>query len=122
MAEALRGWGPMDAGRMNENVPEAGSAIAAVAGLASFQPLHAAEAKVVAGLGSGDFNRIGGASFSKAQLPPINHDFPQINFRIRAAIRVTHPRHDALPAARYSAGSNTASELGRSRPGGRTVR
>lgn len=44
---------------MNENAPEAGSAVAAVDGLASFQPLNAAEAKVVAGLGSGDFNRIG---------------------------------------------------------------
>ena len=49
----------MDAGRMNENAPEAGSAIAALPSLASFQPLHAAEAKVVAGLGSGDLNRIG---------------------------------------------------------------
>jgi hypothetical protein len=42
----------MDAGRMNENAPEAGSAISAVPSLASFQPLHAAEAKVVAGLSS----------------------------------------------------------------------
>jgi len=49
----------MDAGRMNENAPEAGSAIAALPSLASFQPLHAAEAKVVAGLSSGDLNRIG---------------------------------------------------------------
>lgn len=59
IAEAMRCRGQTDAGRMNENAPEAGSAIAAVRSLASFQPLHAAEAKVVAGLGSGDFNRIG---------------------------------------------------------------
>ncbi len=44
---------------MNENAPEAGPATVVVLGLADFQPLHPAEAKVVAGLGSGDFNRIG---------------------------------------------------------------
>jgi hypothetical protein len=49
----------MDAERMNENASEPGSAIAVVRSLADFQPLQAAEAKVVAGLGSGDFNRIG---------------------------------------------------------------
>src|SRR5580698_4294001 len=49
----------MDARRMNENAPETASAVVVVCSLADFQPLHAAEAKVVAGLGSGDFNRIG---------------------------------------------------------------
>jgi hypothetical protein len=44
---------------MNENAPEIGSAILLLRSLADFQPLHAAEAKVVASLGSGDFNRIG---------------------------------------------------------------
>ena len=44
---------------MNENAPETASAVIVVCSLADFQPLHAAEAKVVAGLGSGDFNRIG---------------------------------------------------------------
>lgn len=33
--------------------------IVRVNSLADFQPLHAAEAKVLAGLGSGDFSRIG---------------------------------------------------------------
>jgi hypothetical protein len=56
---AIRNRGPTDAGRMIENAPETGPAIAVVCRLADFQPLHAAEAKVVAGLGSGDFNRIG---------------------------------------------------------------
>ena len=44
---------------MNENALKTGSALAVVCSVADFQPLHAAEAKVVAGLGSGDFNRIG---------------------------------------------------------------
>jgi hypothetical protein len=44
---------------MNENAPETESAVVVVRSLADFLPLHAAEAKVVAGLGSGDFNRIG---------------------------------------------------------------
>lgn len=44
---------------MNESAPETVPAVARQRSLASFQPLHAAEAKVVAGLGSGDFNRIG---------------------------------------------------------------
>ena len=44
---------------MNETAPETGYAVVVVRSLADFQPLHAAEAKVVAGLGSGDFNRIG---------------------------------------------------------------
>ena len=44
---------------MNESAPETGPAIAVVRSLADFQPRHAAEAKVVAGLGTGDFNRIG---------------------------------------------------------------
>lgn len=43
---------------MNENAPKTGSAIADIRSLADFQPLHPAEAKVVAGLGSGDFSRI----------------------------------------------------------------
>jgi hypothetical protein len=49
----------MGAWRMNENAPETESAVVVVCSLADFQPLHAAEAKVVAGLRSGDFNRIG---------------------------------------------------------------
>ena len=44
---------------MNENAPKAESAVVVVRSLADFRPLHAAEARVVAGLGSGDFNRIG---------------------------------------------------------------
>ena len=44
---------------MNESAPQTGPAIAVVRSLADFQPLHAAEAKVVAGLGSGDFDQIG---------------------------------------------------------------
>ena len=44
---------------MNETAPETVSAVARQRSLADFQPLHAAEAKVVAGLGSGDFDRIG---------------------------------------------------------------
>jgi len=44
---------------MNENPPKAESAVVVVRSLADFRPLHAAEARVVAGLGSGDFNRIG---------------------------------------------------------------
>ena len=44
---------------MKQNAPKTGSAVVVVRSLAEFQPLHAAEAKVVAGLESGDFNRIG---------------------------------------------------------------
>jgi hypothetical protein len=44
---------------MNENAPETGPAVVVARSLADFQPLHPAEARVVAGLGSGDFNRIG---------------------------------------------------------------
>ena len=57
IAEAIRNRGPTDAERMNENAPDARSAV--VCSLADFQPLLPAEAKVAAGLGSGDFNRIG---------------------------------------------------------------
>ena len=42
----------MDAERMNENASEIRSAGMAVRSLAYFEPLQAAEAKVVAGLGS----------------------------------------------------------------------
>ena len=44
---------------MNEKAPKIGSDITFVCSVADFQPLLAAEAKVVAGLGSGDFARIG---------------------------------------------------------------
>jgi hypothetical protein len=44
---------------MNENAPETGPAVVVARSLADFQPLHPAEARVVARLGSGDFNRIG---------------------------------------------------------------
>jgi hypothetical protein len=44
---------------MNEHAPETGSAVVVVRSLADFQPLQPAEVRVVAGLGSGDFNRIG---------------------------------------------------------------
>lgn len=57
--ETIRNRSATDLERMNENAPETGPAIAVVSSLADFQPLHAAEAKVVAGLGSGDFSRIG---------------------------------------------------------------
>jgi hypothetical protein len=43
---------------MNENAPETGPAVVVARSLADFQPLHPAEARVVARLGSGDFNRI----------------------------------------------------------------
>jgi hypothetical protein len=45
---------------MNENAaPEAASANVGACSLVDFQPFHPAEAKVLAGLNSGDFNRIG---------------------------------------------------------------
>jgi hypothetical protein len=44
---------------LRENAPETASGTAVARSLADFQPLRAAEAKVAAGLGSGDFNRIG---------------------------------------------------------------
>jgi hypothetical protein len=57
IAEEVRD--PTDPGGVNENASETGFGIAVVRSLADFQPLHTAEARVVAGLGSGDFNRIG---------------------------------------------------------------
>lgn len=44
---------------MNEYAPETVSAMVAASGLAAFQPLNAAEAKIVANLKSGDFDRLG---------------------------------------------------------------
>jgi hypothetical protein len=44
---------------LNENAPVPGAAIAAASLLADFQPLNAAEAKVLAELKSGDFERLG---------------------------------------------------------------
>ncbi|WP_269930957.1 hypothetical protein [Aminobacter sp. HY435] len=44
---------------MNRHAPETGSTRAAVSELAEFQPLNAAEAKIVANLRSGDFDRLG---------------------------------------------------------------
>ena len=69
IAEAIRNRGPTEAECMNENAPEARSAIAVVCSLADFQPLLAAEAKVAAGLGSGDFNRIGNGLCPKGNDP-----------------------------------------------------
>ena len=54
---------------MNETASETASAGARQRSLADFQPLHAAEAKVVAGLGSGDFNRIGNGLCPEADDP-----------------------------------------------------
>ena len=54
---------------MNESAPETGPAIAVVRSLADFQPRHAAEAKVVAGLGTGDFNRIGNGLCPEGAIP-----------------------------------------------------
>jgi hypothetical protein len=44
---------------MNETTPEVGSVVAVASGLADFQPLNPAEAKVFAELRSGDFERLG---------------------------------------------------------------
>jgi hypothetical protein len=59
IAEAICNQIPTDAEAMNENAPEAVSVNAGAFSLADFQPLHPAEAKVVAGLSSGEFSRIG---------------------------------------------------------------
>ncbi len=68
MTDAIRNRSQTDAGPTNGNAPEARSVIAVARSLADFQPLQAAEAKVVAGLGSGDFNRIGNG------LCPVGND------------------------------------------------
>ena len=47
---------------MNENVPEAGPAIAVLSGVDDFHPLNTAETKIVANLRSGDFDRLGDGS------------------------------------------------------------
>jgi hypothetical protein len=44
---------------MNETTPKAGPVVAVTSRLADFQPLNQAEAKVVAELRSGDFERLG---------------------------------------------------------------
>ena len=54
---------------MNENASDDGSAIALASGLADFQPLNAAEARVVAGLRSGDFDRLGDGSLPEWDDP-----------------------------------------------------
>jgi hypothetical protein len=53
---------------LRETAPESEPGIAVVRSLADLQPLRAAEAKVAAGLGSGDFNRIGNG------LCPVGND------------------------------------------------
>jgi hypothetical protein len=53
---------------LRETYPEIEPGIAVVRSLADLQPLRAAEAKVAAGLGSGDFNRIGNG------LCPVGND------------------------------------------------
>ncbi|PWK68989.1 hypothetical protein [Aminobacter sp. AP02] len=47
---------------MNEHAPEAGSAIPVQSGLGDFQPLNAAETKIVSNLKSGEFDRLGDGS------------------------------------------------------------
>jgi hypothetical protein len=53
---------------MNEKA-DAGAAVAAVSGLASFEPLSAAETKIVAYLSSGDFDRLGDGLLPESDDP-----------------------------------------------------
>lgn len=56
IADAIRSRGSADAGRMN---PSKTASVGAAVRFADFEPLHAAEKKIIAELGSGDFIRIG---------------------------------------------------------------
>lgn len=57
---------------MNENAPNKGPVVVGVRGLASLDPLSAAEAKVVAHLQSGDFDRLGDGLRPEMESPERN--------------------------------------------------